>query len=130
MDSTIIWGIGGAAIGAGTVGALWLWFQRNPDVPIVIKDETAEKQQDVILQLTDFDLAKPVCDPDFIEKNTNLLCRELFCGMQQRGIDSKTAGKECEAISNVLNKKAIREFCKHPIPDSERECLEFFDRRI
>lgn len=125
----MIWGLGGAAIGAGAVGAAWLWFSRQPDIPIVIKDETAEKQQDVILQLTDLDLVKPVCSPDFIEKNTDLLCREMFCRMQQRGIDAKT-GSECENIGNVLNKKAIRDACKHAIPETERACLEFFDRRI
>ena len=125
----MIWGLGGAAIGAGAVGAAWLWFSRQPEIPIVIKDETAEKQQDVILQLTDLDLVKPVCSPEFIEKNTDLLCREMFCRMQQRGIDAKT-GSECENIRNVLNKKAIRDACKHAIPESERACLEFFDRRI
>ena len=125
----MIWGLGGAAIGAGAVGAAWLWFSRQPEIPIVIKDETAEKQQDVILQLTDLDLVKPVCSPDFIEKNTDLLCREMFCRMQQRGIDAKT-GSECENIGNVLNKKAIRDACKHAIPETERACLEFFDRRI
>lgn len=125
----MIWGLGGAAIGAGAVGAAWLWFSRQPEIPIVIKDETAEKQQDVILQLTDLDLVKPVCAPDFIEKNTDLLCREMFCRMQQRGIDAKT-GSECENIGNVLNKKAIRDACKHAIPETERACLEFFDRRI
>lgn len=125
----MLWGLGGAAIGAGAVGAAWLWFSRQPEIPIVIKDETAEKQQDVILQLTDLDLVKPVCAPEFIEKNTDLLCREMFCRMQQRGIDAKT-GSECENIGNVLNKKAIRDACKHAIPESERACLEFFDRRI
>ena len=125
----MIWGLGGAGIGAGAVGAAWLWFSRQPDIPIVIKDETAEKQQDVIIQLTDLDLVKPVCAPDFIEKNTDLLCREMFCRMQQRGIDAKT-GSECENIGNVLNKKAIRDACKHAIPETERACLEFFDRRI
>jgi len=125
----MIWGLGGAAIGAGAVGAAWLWFSRQPEIPIVIKDETAEKQQDVILQLTDLDLVKPVCSPEFIAKNTDLLCREMFCRMQQRGIDAKT-GSECENIGNVLNKKAIRDACKHAIPETERACLEFFDRRI
>ena len=83
MESTTIYGLGGLAIGAGAVGAVWLFFHRKPDIPLVIKDETAEKQQDVILQLTDLDLVKPVCDPVFIEKNSDLLCREMFCRMQQ-----------------------------------------------
>ncbi|MEC8257198.1 MAG: hypothetical protein VXZ87_03920 [Bacteroidota bacterium] len=129
MDATTVWGIGGAIVGASAVGAAWLWFHRDPELPIVIKDETAEKQQDVILQLTDFDLVKPVCAPKFIEENTDLLCREMFCRMQQRGVDAKT-GNECENIANVSNKKAILKACKHAIPEVERECIEFFDRRI
>lgn len=129
METSTIWGLGGLVIGAGTVGGLWLWFQRTPEITVV-HDKTSEKIQDVIIQLTDLDLVKPVCSPEFIEKNTDLLCREMFCRMQQRGIDAKSGAIECEAISNVSNKKAIRKFCKHPIPESERACLEFFDRRI
>ena len=129
METTTLWGLGGAIVGAGTVGALWFIFQRKPEIPIVVHDKTSEKQQDVIIQLTDLDLVKPVCTPQFIAKNTDLLCREMFCRMQQRGIDAKT-GSECENIGNVLNKKAIREACKNENADLQRDCVEFFDRRI
>ena len=129
MESTTIYGLSGIAIGAGAVGAVWLFFHRKPEIPLVIKDETAEKQQDVILQLTDLDLVKPVCNPVFIEKNSDLLCREMFCRMQQRGIDAKT-GSECENIGNVLNKKAIINTCKNENEETERKCIEVFDRRI
>lgn len=141
---------GGAGFGIAKLG-------KKPD-PIIIEDKTSEKQQDVVLQLTDLDLVKEACSSEFIvnQKQGPLLCRELFCRMQQRGVDAKTGASECESISNVSNKVAIREFCeaaaiieqkeikvgveageetKSIFPpqvdeDKLKQCIEFFDRRI
>ena len=128
----------------------------QPTEPVVIQDNTAEKQQDVVLQLTDLDLVKEACSPSFIvdKEQGDILCRELFCRMQQRGVDAKTGASECEAISNVANKKMIINFCtaqatyevpkeiegsesvdptekkKVVNPEIKKQCIELFDRRI
>jgi hypothetical protein len=147
--------------GAGT-GITWKLLKKPTiDAPIIIKDATAEKQQDVVLQLTDLDLIKEACSSEFIvtQKQGPALCREMFCRMQQRGVDAKTGSNECESISNVSNKILIHNFCKEsaitgievssPItnladdPPMEKTttsslvdetklkaCIEFFDRRI
>ena len=151
----ILLGIGLLVGGGAGFGIAHL--NKKPD-PIIIEDKTAEKQQDVVLQLTDLDLVKEACSSEFIvtKEQGPLLCRELFCRMQQRGVDAKTGASECESISNVANKKAIREFCEaasalektevstsveageetkttfSPKVDEEKvkACVEFFDRRI
>lgn len=55
------------------------------------------------VKLADIDLVKVPCSTEFIESHTDLLCRELFCRMQQRGIDAKTSSADCAAISNINN---------------------------
>ena len=79
-------------------------------------EQVAKEQIKVQLQLTDLDLVKPLCTPKFIAANDDhsLICRELFCRMQTRGIDSKTAGSDCESIGNMLNKMRSIVFVKKP----------------
>jgi hypothetical protein len=140
---------GGAGFGVAQIG------KKKPDAPTVVHDQTSEKQQDVVLQLTDLDLVREACSSEFIvtQEQGPLLCRELFCRMQQRGVDAKTGATECESISNVANKTAIHDFCEAaatttekikeeaagettaPTPasvdkDAAKACVEFFDRRI
>jgi len=80
--------------------------------------------------LTAPDLLKVACSAEHIEKNGDLLCREMFCRMQSRGIDAKTSGVECEQISNVNNKRAMMEICEKIPTDKQKACDDFFDMRI
>jgi len=108
------------------VGGTLLATKKPPKAP----EEVAVKQQEIIHQLTDFDLTIPICKPEYIKEKGDLLCRELTCLQFTRGIDSKTSGASCESISNVSNKKAIIEHCK--VFDNEeqrKECLELYWRR-
>lgn len=108
--------------------------------PIIIEDKTSQEQQKVIKQLTNLDLIMPLCSPKkddessliWASEDQELMCRYLACLQFSRGIDSKTGGNgECEAISNVLNKKSILATCeKEEEEDKKRACIEFFDRRL
>ena len=96
---------------------------------------TALEQVKLQQQLTDLDLVKPVCTAEFIVQHPDgsLLCRELFCRMQQRGLDAKTSQTDCEKIGNMLNKQALWRFCQIAAKNDKdifRNCLELFDRRI
>ena len=71
--------------------------------PVVI---TGSKEGE---KLADVDLVKIPCSSEFISENSDLLCRELFCRMQQRGIDAKTSTVDCAAISNVNNSMKLLE---------------------
>ena len=94
-----------------------------------LKDEVSKGQIDVQKNLTDLDLVKESCSESFIAKHGNGLCRELFCRMQQRGIDSKTSGSECESISNINNTLTIIEQCEKIKTDNKEDksdCEELF----
>ena len=96
---------------------------------------TAYEQVKLQQKLTDLDLVKPVCTPEFINKNADgsLLCRELFCRMMQRGIDAKTSQIDCSNIGNMLNKSSLYRFCQTTAKNDKdvfRACIELFDRRL
>ena len=104
--------IGGLAAGIG--GTVLILKSKQPAPPVVVREVVAEKQQDVVLQLTDLDLIRPICSPEYISTNTDLLCREMFCRQMQRGTD-KASDLDCESIGNI---------------DDRKSCVELFDRRI
>jgi len=79
--------------------------------------------------LTEPDLLKVPCSSEFIESNGDLLCREMFCRMTTRGIDSKTSGGECERISNISDKQLILRECSK-LGEGYKECVDLFDRRL
>jgi hypothetical protein len=90
-------------------------------------DEVSVGQVEVQLQLTDLDLLKVPCSNEYIDKNSDLLCREMFCLMQTRGIDSQTSGQECSAIQNLNNTLVILDQCKSA--EEKEECFRLFRER-
>lgn len=121
----------GLVVGSsGTILTMKAFKSPNPKT-----EEIAKDQIKLQIQLTDLDLVKPLCTPEFIKSNDDhsLICRELFCRMQTRGIDSKTSGADCESIGNMLNKNALFRFCQKVSKDDKekkRACVELYDRRI
>ena len=83
------------------------------------------------VNLTEPDLLKVACSAEHIDKHSDLLCREMFCRMQTRGIDAKASGTECEQISNVSNKQAMMKICDSmSSPEKQKSCYDFFDKRL
>jgi len=125
----IIIGIIAFVIGGGTgAGVASYLVKKNPPETKII-----EKMVEVDNSLSSTDLLKIPCSLEYMEKNGESLCREMFCRMNTRsGNQSNSASaKECEAISNVLNKLLIKTECaKEETPEAKRSCVEFFDRRI
>ncbi len=117
--------LGGALLGVG--GTLYVKKGSEPVVvevpePIVITEsKVAEK-------LTDVDLIKIPCGSEYIEKHGDLLCREMFCLMQTRGIDAKVSGSDCSAISNVQNTLVILESCRVEGELSDK-CIQIYRER-
>mgnify|MGYP003633992192 CR=1 FL=1 len=119
LSSIIIGGFSGALI-----------VNKLSDKPATqqIIETTSTKQQEIILQLTDIDLLQVPCSKEFILEKDNLLCREMFCRMMTRGIDSKTGGSECEEISNLANSQSIMDSCiKDPI--NSEKCFTLYRER-
>lgn len=98
----------------------------EPVAPIII--EPVDPLGDVTKQLTDLDLLIEPCSSEYIKEQGNLLCREMYCRVMTRGIDSKTSGQECEAISNVANSQMIVNHCESFLEGS-KECYEKYRER-
>ena len=78
-------------------------------------------------QLTQTDLAKEICKPEYIVQNGDGLCREMYCRMSANKTDGKVSAQECEQISNLVNSKDIWNFCSKQ-EDSE-QCFRLFRER-
>jgi len=111
--------IGGLVAGIG--GTVLIIKSRapapDPVQPII-------EQIEVQKNLTEPDLLEVPCSDAYIEKHGEGLCREMFCRMTTRGIDSKTSGQECEEIGNLLNSLQMLDACydKDPLED----CYDVF----
>ena len=109
-------------IGVGVGGTLGINHALKkpvqPPPPVIVSDP------EVAVKLTDLDLIKPLCTPDFIKENGDLMCREMWCLMQTRGLDAKVSETMCESISNLSNTLVIIKACE----DSE-DCLRTFRER-
>lgn len=132
MNTIIISALVGLVVGiGGTIGVVQV---TKPQKVIPSDDTTSKEQQEVIKQLTNLDLVKPICEPGYIDKHGDLLCRELTCLQFSRGIDSKT--NHCEQISNIQNKMSILDKCMKPTEEGETKtkdqitnCIDIFWRR-
>jgi hypothetical protein len=121
--------LGGVALTTST----WVVIERRKPAPEPI-DIGAIVESTIALHkpsenLTEPDLLKVPCSSEFIESNGDLLCREMFCRMTTRGIDSKTSGGECERISNISDKQLILRECSK-LGEGYKECVDLFDRRL
>lgn len=117
--------LSGALIGSLTTIAITK--DREPEREIV-EPVIIDPVGDVAKNLTNLDLLVEPCSPEFIEKSSDLLCREMFCRMMTRGVDSKTSGSECEEISNVANSSKIVNHCETFLENKE-ECYEKYRER-
>ena len=124
--------VGGGA-GAGITHSL---MKKEPQVKIV------EKMVEVDNSLSNTDLLKVPCSSDYMEKNGEALCREMFCRMNTRSGNQSNAAtaQECEAISNTINKAFVQKHWTEMAKASDttgeeydkvnKACIEFFDRRL
>ena len=112
LTAYILIGLGGLFVGSIATLAIKKDLEpKKEDTVIVVADQTSQTQQDVIKQVTSPDLVSVSCSKEHIDQHSDLLCREMFCRLQQRGIDAKTSSSECEEISNIANTKIIIESC-------------------
>ena len=134
MTSLIIAAVVGLVVGiGGTIGVQQATKPKEEPKPLVVAvggDEVAQGQVEVQKELIDLDLLVEPCSKEFIkEQKDSLLCREMFCRMQQRGIDAQTSQTDCESISNIANTKTIQDACKDLKDDQLTACTELFFRR-
>lgn len=132
MVEIIVAAVVGLALGiGGTVGIQAASRPKDPLVVAVGGDEVAKGQTEVQKQLTNLDLVADICAPAFIveQKQGDLLCREMFCRMQQRGIDAQTSQSDCNEIANISNTKSIQSACVDLEGDAKEVCTDLFFKR-
>ena len=120
----------GIVIGVG--GALGIQQASKPKEPTVVQvggDEVAKGQVEVQKQLIDLDLLVVPCSSEYVTANNDLLCREMFCRMQQRGIDAQTSQQDCSEISNIANTKAIQKSCENMQGEVFEAWIDLFFKR-
>lgn len=127
--------------GSGTTLGVWLAVEkRKNDTATILEGQAkivtevgtaatkiAEGQLDVQRNLTAPDLVAYACSKEGVAANPQL-CREMFCRMQQRGIDSKT-GDECEEITNIMNSLVILKACDGKNDGEYTACIRIFEKR-
>jgi hypothetical protein len=139
METIIIAALVGIIVGGGASAGVAVAVSSSKEKVIAEAATVAGAQaaKDVVQDLTrpannltEPDLLAVACSAEYLEKNNDLLCREMFCKMQTRGMDAKTSQIECEAISNVMNKKEMMETCDSMTDLRRKECYQLFDERI
>lgn len=127
----------------GTIGTsvvtTWIHSKNNKQSEIIENQNTTLLQlsslqsqlqlgdQEIKKQLTSTDLLAVSCSADWMEKNTDMLCREMFCRLQTREGDGASQ-TECEEINNIANTFFIIEQCAENNMEIEK-CLEVLDAR-
>ena len=116
-------------VAVGTLGTIAITKDKpasQPVAPIIV--EPVDPVGDVAKQLTNLDLLVEPCSAEYIKENGDLLCREMYCRVMQRGVEAKTSGAECENISNVANSQIIINHCESFLENKE-ECYEKYRER-
>lgn len=127
LTAYILIGLGGLVVGSLTTIAITKdKTESQPVSPIIV--EPVDPVSDVAKQLTNLDLLVEPCSAEYIKENGDLLCREMYCRVMQRGVEAKTSGAECEEIANVANSQIIINHCESFI-DGSKECYEKYRER-
>ena len=128
MTWIIIAAAAGLLVGGGGMAA----FNKPPAQPIIVAppDTTAKGQADAVAALTNLDIVKSVCTPEYIKENGDGLCREMYCLAQANSTTGAATEKTCDAISNLNNTRVILKACSDVADDRRRtECFQTFRER-
>lgn len=132
----IVWCLGGALVTGGTIWGVQEAARKNDANTAEVIAEFAKldsKLDDAQFlkakNLTNTDLLKIPCSNEYIDKNGDLLCREMFCRLQTRGLDSAASQSECEEISNIQNSLQILKACDGKDAGAYQACVNVFEKR-
>lgn len=137
LNIILISALGGGLLTGGTLYALeirskkWenLSTQQSEVINSLIEVQNSIHKGEIDLQknLTAPDLIKVPCSEEFIDKNGEGLCREMFCRLQTREGDGASQS-ECEEIANLNNTISILTECKALEVEID-QCIKVLDTR-
>ena len=125
----------GIVVGGGSGAGITFAFLKNQKPVIIETNKVVEKMVEVDNSLTETDLLQVPCSSEYIDKNGESLCREMFCRMNTRSGNQSNAAssKECESISNLINTKVIIDTCDKDIVEenniAREKCERLFEKR-
>lgn len=106
---------GGLLVGGGTMFGVKEAENKNTAQLVEaigeLKTPLADAQGDVMRNMTDQDLLQEACSTAYLKEKGDSLCREMFCRMQNRGLDKGATTTECENISHITNAKSMLGEC-------------------
>jgi len=96
--------------------------------------EAAQAGQGAAVEnLTDLDLVKPLCAPEWLSEDEKgwkrLLCREALCWAQAQSTTTAAETSQCDAIGNLANTVGILELCGDPETPEGIACLVVVNAR-
>lgn len=123
MVEIIIAAVVGLIVG-GSVTFGVIQGNQKPQTVVVPADPVAK-------ELGKLDVVLPICEPEFIDKNGDGLCRELMCMTQTNSATGEVSGEMCSNITNLRNKKDLIGWCQKNFQskDDFEECLDIFQKR-
>jgi len=137
INIILISALGGGLLTGGALYALearsnkWedLSIQQSEVIDRVLEVQNSIHKGEIDLQknLTAPDLIAVPCSEEFIDKNGEGLCREMFCRLQTREGDGASQS-ECEEIANLNNTISILSECKVMEIEID-QCLKVLDTR-
>ena len=75
-----------------------------------LETEFEQAQAKAVVNLTEPDLLKVPCSAEYIDKQGDLLCREMFCRMNRQGEEGATA-QDCSSISDANISMLVASTC-------------------
>jgi hypothetical protein len=129
MTWIIVAAVAGLLVGGGTVFGIGQASKKEGPVIIAPPDTTAKGQADAVASLTNLDIVKAVCAPEYIKERGEGLCREMYCLAQANSTTGAATEKTCDAISNLNNSQVILKECSALEGQARLDCLTVFRER-
>ncbi len=129
MTWIIVAAVAGILAGGGAVFGISQASKDKTPVIVAAPDTTAKGQADAVAALTNLDIVKAVCAPEYIKESGEGLCREMYCLAQANSTTGAATEKTCDAISNLNNSQVILKECSKLEGQARLDCLTVFRER-
>ena len=127
MTWIIVAAVAGLLAGGGAV--FGITPKKSEPTVVVAPDTTAKGQADAVAALTNLDVVKEICSPEYIKERGDGLCREMYCLAQANSTTGAAGEKMCDAGSNLNNSLVILDKCLAVEGQARLDCLSVFRER-
>ena len=148
LSIILVAALSGGMITGGTMYAIDKRNQQQEDDTAEVVQAIASMKSDLDESIlvatqntTDLDILSIPCSSEYIDgvrsvegewaktPHGDLLCREMYCYIQTRGMDGAASQKQCESISNLSNSLVILKACEGKDAGAYQACMHVFEKR-